>query len=82
MSQTCVQCHNISGTAAHGKVGPDLTHIAERETIGTGVIANNTDNLAAWITNPQKFKPGCHMPKMRLSKKDAHDIAVYLESLK
>lgn len=82
ISKTCMQCHSIAGTKARGQVGPDLTHISGRQTIGAGLEANNTENVTAWIINAQKFKPGCHMPKMRISKEDAHDIAVYLESLK
>jgi cytochrome c oxidase subunit 2 len=81
-SKTCVQCHTVAGTVAKGKIGPDLTHLLQRQTIGSGLLANNTDNVAAWIINPQKFKPGCHMPKMHLNKEDAHDIALYLENLK
>jgi cytochrome c oxidase subunit 2 len=82
MSNTCGQCHAIAGTKAAAQVAPDLTHISTRNTIGDGVIANNTENLARWIMNPQDFKPGCLMPKMRLSESEAHDIAVYLENLK
>lgn len=82
MSKTCVQCHAISGTTATARVAPDLTHIAERKTIGAGVIANNLENLTQWIMNPQQFKPGCYMPNMRLSESEARDIAVYLENLK
>jgi cytochrome c oxidase subunit 2 len=82
MSKTCVQCHSIASTQAKGQVGPDLTHLSDRQTIGTGILARNTENMTKWIMNPQHFKPGCHMPKMRLSKEDAHDIAVYLEGLK
>ena len=82
MSRTCVQCHSIAGTSATARVAPDLTHIADRKTIGAGVIANNLDNLTKWIMDPQDFKPGCLMPNMRLTESEAHDIAVYLENLK
>lgn len=82
MNRTCVQCHAIAGTQATARVAPDLTHIADRKTIGAGVIANNLDNLTKWIRNPQEFKPGCLMPNMRLTESEAHDIAVYLENLK
>jgi cytochrome c oxidase subunit 2 len=81
MAETCTQCHSISGTTATGRVGPDLTHLAERSTIGAGLLANNTQNVARWVMNAQQFKPGCHMPKMRLSAGEANDIAQYLESL-
>jgi cytochrome c oxidase subunit 2 len=82
MSKTCIQCHAIAGTKAVAQVAPDLTHIADRKTIGAGVIPNNLENLTKWIKNPQDFKPGCYMPKMRLTESEAHDIAVYLENLK
>jgi cytochrome c oxidase subunit 2 len=82
MSKTCAQCHSIAGTTARAQVGPNLTHISNRNTIGAGVLANNIDNLMQWIMNPQQFKPGCNMPKMRLTKDEAHNIAVYLENLK
>ncbi|HEY9773487.1 MAG TPA: cytochrome c oxidase subunit II [Planktothrix sp.] len=81
-SATCVQCHAIAGTSAKALVGPDLTHVADRKTIGSGLMENNTENLARWIYNPQTFKPGAHMPKMNMTNDDAHAIAVYLESLK
>jgi cytochrome c oxidase subunit 2 len=82
-SATCVQCHRIAGDAeAEAQIGPDLTHIAQRKTLGTGVLENNTDNLAKWMQNPQTFKPGVYMPNMRLTDEEAHDIAIYLESLK
>lgn len=82
LSQTCGQCHTVAGTPAKGQVAPDLTHVADRQSLGAGVLENNVDNLAKWIKNPQRFKPGCLMPKMHLSDSDAHDIAVYLETLK
>lgn len=81
-SLTCTNCHRIAGTKADGRVGPDLTHVADRQTLGSGAIANTMDNLTAWIQDPQKIKPGCHMPDMGLTKTQAHDIAVYLEALK
>jgi cytochrome c oxidase subunit 2 len=82
LAKTCMECHNVAGTAAVARVAPDLTHIATRRTLGSGVIANNMDNLTNWIMNPQTIKPGCMMPEMRLAKSDAHDIAAYLENLK
>ncbi len=80
---TCVQCHAIGGNIdAKALIGPNLTHIAQRKTLGAGVLENNTENLAKWIQNPQTFKPGVNMPEMRVTDEQAHDIALYLESLK
>jgi len=82
-SATCVQCHHVAADAeAKALIGPDLSHIAQRKTLGAGVLENNTENLTKWMQNPQQFKPGVYMPNMRLTDDQAHDIAVYLESLK
>ena len=32
--QGCGSCHTVRGTPADGSVGPDLTHVASRRTIG------------------------------------------------
>lgn len=79
---TCVECHRIAGTESTAQIGPDLTHIAQRSTLGAGVLPNDVDNLARWMQNPQHFKPGVNMPNMRLTDADAHDMATYLEGLK
>lgn len=79
---TCVNCHTIAGTKADGKVGPDLTHVADRQTLAAGALDNNVNNLALWIGDPQSVKPGCHMPKLGLTEAQTRAIAVYLEQLK
>ncbi len=78
----CHACHAIRGTAAVGKVGPDLTHLGSRLTLGAGEIPNTLGNLQGWIANPQAIKPGNLMPRNYLPPKDLHAIATYLESLK
>ena len=35
-TEACVNCHTISGTAAKGTFGPDLTHLMSRATIAAG----------------------------------------------
>ncbi len=54
----CGGCHRIDGTAANGDVGPDLTHLATRATLGAGVLDNTPENLAHWITSVDEVKPG------------------------
>jgi cytochrome c oxidase subunit II len=78
----CVNCHTIAGTAAKGTYGPDLTHLGSRETIASGVAKNSIGNLIGWIFNPDVIKPGCKMPSMGLSAKQAAAVAVYLETLR
>lgn len=81
---TCVSCHAIRGlSGATGTVGPDLTHLGSRATLGTGVVDNTPDNLRAWISDPQKIKPGVLMPAFgSLSEDDLNALVTYLESLK
>ncbi len=54
---SCVGCHKVRGTMAQGIVGPDLTHIASRHTIGAGLFPNDAQHLARWIKNARKMKP-------------------------
>jgi len=67
----CINCHAIAGTVANGRFGPDLTHLMSRDTIASGVANNTPDNLKRWILNPSAFKPGCRMPAMELSDREA-----------
>jgi cytochrome c oxidase subunit 2 len=77
----CGLCHTIRGTLAGGQLGPDLTHIASRETIAAGTLPRNSGNLAAWIADPQHIKPGNLMPKMPLRSDELIAILHYLEQL-
>ena len=67
----CVNCHTIAGTPAHGTYGPDLTHLMSRQTIAAGATSNTPANLISWIYNPAGLKPGCKMPSMGLSLREA-----------
>jgi cytochrome c oxidase subunit 2 len=78
----CSSCHSITGTAAYGTIGPDLTHLASRKTIGAGALANTRGNLAGWVVDPQSLKPGVRMPSNQLAPKDLLALLDYLESLK
>ena len=78
----CATCHAIRGTDALGRVGPDLTHVADRTTIAGGALANTRGNLAGWIANSQAIKPGNDMPTMTLSAGDLQALVSYLETLK
>jgi cytochrome c oxidase subunit 2 len=80
-TKACMNCHTIRGTAAAARVGPDLTHIADRATIGAGVLTNTPENLAKWLANPQKYKQGSYMPNMKLSDSEVRSIVAYLEAL-
>jgi cytochrome c oxidase subunit 2 len=77
----CVYCHNIEGTNASGTVGPDLTHIASRRSLGAGILANNPGNLAGWIVDPQRIKPGNQMPPMDLTGEELQAVLAYMATL-
>jgi cytochrome c oxidase subunit 2 len=83
LQNTCAACHAIRGLQATARVGPDLTHLGSRATLGAGVIENTAANLQQWIRNPQAIKPGVLMPAFQnLTPADLSALADYLESLK
>jgi cytochrome c oxidase subunit 2 len=81
MRGTCPMCHAIQGTEAGARTGPDLTHIAGRVALASGAFENNAANLAAWIRDPQKMKPGVRMPANPLAEEDLAALVAYLGSL-
>lgn len=82
LSSTCPLCHTISGTEAGSRIGPDLTHLASRRTLGGATLPNNRSNLAGWIVDPQRIKPGNGMPPNPLKAEDLEALLTYLESLR
>ena len=82
MTRGCVMCHQIRGTNAGGRLAPDLTHLASRQTIAAGTLQNNRDNLGNWIADSQHVKPGNRMPPSDLNGEDLQAIVSYLENLK
>jgi cytochrome c oxidase subunit 2 len=81
LGSSCVYCHTIKGTNASGTLGPDLTHIASRATIGAGILPNTPGNLAGWIINSQAIKPGNFMPPMALDPDQLQAILAYFQTL-
>ncbi|MBA3432382.1 MAG: c-type cytochrome, partial [Actinobacteria bacterium] len=81
LDETCAGCHAVRGTEAVADLGPDLTHLATRETIAAGALDNNRGDLALWITDPQEVKPGASMPPTDLSSQELEDLLDYLEQL-
>jgi cytochrome c oxidase subunit 2 len=81
MHNACINCHTIAGTVATGRYGPDLTHLASRDTIASGPLKNTPENLRKWIDNPDTIKPGVLMPSMHLNDHDLDVITAYLTTL-
>ncbi len=80
--KTCASCHAILGTRAAGRVGPNLTHVASRRTLIAASLDNTPENLQRWLEEPQKLKPGSHMPNLRLSARQAQALTAYLGTLR
>ena len=79
----CGACHRVRGAGAEGAIGPDLTHLGSRRTIGAGMLPNNRGALAGWVANAQALKPGIKMPSFDiLDGESLRALAAYLESLK
>jgi len=58
----CIGCHKIRGNpSSMGILGPDLTHLGSRYTIGGGLFPNDAKHLAHWIKNSRAMKPGSLM---------------------
>jgi cytochrome c oxidase subunit 2 len=79
---SCSSCHTIRGTAATGSVGPDLTHLATRNTLAALTIANTRRDLSSWIDDSQHVKPGNQMPNIHLSSPHQRALVAYLAGLK
>jgi cytochrome c oxidase subunit 2 len=84
LSLACAGCHTVAGTAASGKVGPELTHIAKDPNHKIAGIFSpvNAENLHRWIKDPQKEKPGTVMPTLGLDDATIDDIVKWLLTLK
>ena len=78
----CSACHTIRGTPANGVVGPDLTHVGSRLTLGAGILPNEPSAFARWIEHTDKVKPAVLMPHWNMLPPDElQALAAYLESL-
>jgi cytochrome c oxidase subunit II len=87
ISANCIFCHSVKGLEdkpidrSAVDLGPDLTHLASRQTIAAGSLTQNRGNLAGWIVDAQHVKPGSLMPNQYLNSQDLQALIAYLESL-
>jgi cytochrome c oxidase subunit 2 len=78
----CGACHTIRGTPADGRLGPDLTHVGGRMSLGAGILPNNVGTIAGWIAGAQHIKPANKMPSFNtFSGAELRALAAYLASL-
>ena len=78
----CGACHTARGTTATGTIGPDLTTIGARWSIGAGAAPNDEGHLGGWVVNPQNLKPGNQMPPQPVPASDLPDLLSYLQTLR
>lgn len=78
----CGGCHTVRGTRADGKIGPDLTHVGSRLSLGAGVLANAPEDFMRWIGRHQQLKPdNLMLPFDFFSEKELQALAAYLNGL-
>jgi cytochrome c oxidase subunit 2 len=79
-SKTCVNCHEPPTGATAGKrlVGPDLRHLATRQTLASAMFPNDFSTLTRWLLDPEKMKPASNMPNLHLTEQEARDLSAYL----
>ncbi|MGH2471692.1 MAG: cytochrome c oxidase subunit II [Candidatus Limnocylindria bacterium] len=82
----CAGCHLVRGTAAAGRVGPELTHLMSKQPPNiAGVLSPiNQENLTKWVRNAPAIKPGVLMPKFEgvLPDQTIDQIVQFLLTLK
>jgi cytochrome c oxidase subunit II len=82
LSSGCGACHAVRGTEADGVVGPDLTHVGSRLSLGAGTFSNDPVAFRAWIRDPERIKPEVKMPAFgMLGEEGIAAIARWLEGL-
>ena len=78
----CAECHTVRGSEARGDLGPDLTHVGSRRSLGAGVLHNHVGTMAGWIAGTQAIKPGSLMPDTRaFDGRELRAISAWLKSL-
>jgi cytochrome c oxidase subunit II len=78
----CGACHAVRGTRADGVIGPDLTHVGGRSSLGAGLLGTRREDFRRFIAETHRLKPGVQMPAFgMLPEADLEAIARYLEGL-
>jgi len=82
-AMSCVNCHAIKGISdLRAGVGPDLTHLASRGILGSGVVDNTPENLRLWLEDPQQVKPGVLMPNYHFTPEQLTRLMSYFNTLR
>jgi cytochrome c oxidase subunit 2 len=63
-------------------VGPDLTHVGGRLSLGAGILPNEPEAFVRWLAHTQTVKPAVQMPAFgMLPPEELRALAAYLEGL-
>jgi len=78
----CGGCHSVRGSRANGEIGPDLTHVGSRLSLGAGILPNKPESFAQWISRHQTLKPeNLMLPFDFFSKSELQALSAYLNGL-
>lgn len=83
MANGCSACHTVRGTTAEGEIGPDLTHVGGRLSLGAGTLPNGLEGMTTWLAKTGRVKPGVLMPHFgMLPPEELRELAAWLGSLR
>lgn len=57
----CASCHRVAGLS-NGEIGPDLSDLGGRTSLGAGVLAMEEGAVNHWLNHHQTLKPSNRMP--------------------
>jgi cytochrome c oxidase subunit 2 len=82
LANGCGACHAVRGTSADGVVGPDLTHVGSRLSLGAGMLPNDPEAFRRWIAHTDNVKPEVLMPAFgMLPPEEIQALVAYLDGL-
>ncbi len=80
-NNSCIACHAVSQGGNAGAPGPNLTNFGDRDLIA-GYLEHNEENLKAWISDPESYKPGNLMAgTYDLTEEEIEKVSAYLMEL-
>jgi cytochrome c oxidase subunit 2 len=78
-SHGCDGCHTLRGHSAESAIGPDLTRLGLRRTLGAGTVPMSREAIVRFTREPAAMKPGVLMPGFAtMAPEEATAIADYL----
>nr|WP_290672813.1 MULTISPECIES: cytochrome c oxidase subunit II [unclassified Halomonas] len=86
----CASCHRVAGLSSPGlssglstaEVGPDLSDLGSRTSLGAGVMAMEEGAVSHWLQHHQALKPGNKMPPHDdIERATLESLGAWLETL-